>query len=123
VDLEKSRFIAPFGAYVVRRSIRTGQNVVKNDPCFRLSQLAPLQVRFLVPESAGPRPRAGDGLKLVATEDSAREYDARVQRVSPTIDAASGSYDVTAQLTGAGLDQLRPGMAVKVLWPLKRPKP
>jgi multidrug efflux pump subunit AcrA (membrane-fusion protein) len=59
----------------------------------------------------------------VATEDSAREYDARVQRVSPTIDAASGSYDVTAQLTGAGLDQLRPGMAVKVLWPLKRPKP
>ena len=123
VDLEKSRFIAPFGAYVVRRSIRTGQNVVKNDSCFRLSQLAPLQVRFLVPESAGPRPRAGDSLKVVATEDSAREYDARVQRVSPTIDAASGSYDVTAQLTGAGIDQLRPGMAVKVAWSLRQPKP
>jgi membrane fusion protein, multidrug efflux system len=123
VELEKTRFIAPFSAYVVRRSIRAGQNVIKNDPCFRLSQLAPLQVRFLVPESAGPRPKAGDSLKVVVTDDSAREYEARVQRVSPTIDAASGSYDVTALLAGAGLDSLRPGMAAKVLWPLRRAKP
>lgn len=122
VDLEKTRFIAPFGAYVVRRSIRSGQNVIKNDPCFRLSQLSPLQVRFLVPESAGPRPKAGNSLKVVATADGAREYDAQVQRVSPTIDAASGSYDVTAQLKGPGLQSLRPGMAAKVLWPLRRAK-
>jgi membrane fusion protein (multidrug efflux system) len=123
VDLEKTRFIAPFSAYVVRRSVRAGQNVIKNDPCFRLSQLSPLQVHFLVPESAGARPKAGDALKVVVIEDGAREVDARVQRVSPTIDAASGSYDVTAQLTGGGLGQLRPGMAVKVLWPSRRSKP
>jgi membrane fusion protein (multidrug efflux system) len=122
VELEKTRIIAPFGAYVVRRSIRAGQNIIKNDPCFRLSQLSPLQVHFLVPESAGARPQTGDGFKVVATENSAREFDARVQRVSPTIDAASGSYDVTAQLTGGGLDHLRPGMAVKVIWPLQRAK-
>ncbi len=123
VELEQTRFIAPFSAYVVRRSIRAGQNVIKNDACFRLSQLAPLEVHFLVPESAGPRPRAGDPLKVVATADGAREYDARVHRVSPTIDAASGSYDVTAQLTGGGLDHLRPGMGVKVLWPLRGSRP
>ncbi len=123
VELEKSRFIAPFSGYVVRRSVRAGQTVIKNDPCFRLSQLSPLQVRFLVPESAGPRPKAGDALKVVATADGSREYDARVQRVSPTIDAASGSYDVTAQLTGPGIDALRPGMGVKVLWPVRRTKP
>ena len=122
VDLEKSRFIAPFSAYVVRRSVRSGQNVVKNDPCFRLSQLSPLQVRYLVPESAGRRPKSGDPLKVVAVSEAAREYDARVQRVSPTIDAASGSYDVTAQLTGPGLDTLRPGMAVRVLWPVRHPE-
>ncbi len=123
VELEKTRLTAPFGAYIVRRSIRAGQNVIKNDPCFRISQLFPLQVHFLVPESAGSRPKAGDMLKVVATEDGAREYDARVHRVSPTIDAASGSYDVTAQLTGGGFDHLRPGMGVRVLWPLRRSKP
>lgn len=123
LELEKTRIMAPFSAYIVRRSIRAGQNVIKNDPCFRLSQLSPLQVHFLVPESTGPSPKAGDALKVVPTAEGTREYDAKVLRVSPTIDAASGSYDVTAQLTGGGLNQLRPGMAVKVLWPLRREKP
>jgi hypothetical protein len=33
------------------------------------------------------------------------------------VDPASDSYDVTAQLTGLGLGDLRPGMAVRVEWP------
>ena len=70
-----------------------------------------------------PTPPAGDILKIFPTADSDREYGAKVLRVSPTIDAASGSYDVTAQLAGGKLELLRPGMAVKVLWPLWRSKP
>jgi len=117
VELEKTRILAPFEGYITQRSIRVGQNVVKNDPCFRLSQLSPLQVRFLVPESSGKTPQTGDRLHVVAVGDSSREYNAEVKLVSPTIDPASMSYDVTAQLTGQDLGQLRPGMAVKVLWP------
>jgi membrane fusion protein (multidrug efflux system) len=120
LELEKTRLIAPFSGYVARRYIREGQNVVKNDPCFRLSQLEPLEVRFLVPESAGGRPQPGDPLKVVPVEDSSRTYEARVKLVSPTVDPASGSYDVTAQLTHPDLNRLRPGMAVKVLWPSGR---
>lgn len=120
LEMEKTRIIAPFGGYVARRYIREGQNVVKNDPCFRLSQLAPLEVRFLVPASAGGRPKNGAALKVVAVDDASRTYQARVKLVSPTIDPASGSYDVTAQLTQPDLNRLRPGMAVKVLWPAAR---
>ncbi len=120
LDLEKTRIIAPFSGYVARRYIREGQSVAKNDPCFRLSQLAPLEVRFLVPESAGGRPRSGEALQVVPVDDASRSYEARVKLVSPTIDPASGSYDVTAQLTHPDLDRLRPGMAVKVLWPAGR---
>jgi RND family efflux transporter MFP subunit len=119
VDLEKTRILAPFDGYVTQRSLRVGQNVVKNDPCFRLSQLAPLQVRFLVPESNGKAPQLGDRLRVVAVGDDAREYPAEVKLLSPTIDPASMSYDVTAQLTGPDLGTLRPGMAVKVLWPAR----
>jgi membrane fusion protein (multidrug efflux system) len=119
VELEKTRILAPFEGYVTQRSIRVGQNVVKNDPCFHLSQLSPLQARFLVPESSGKPPRVGDSLHVVAVGDSSREYAAAVKLLSPTIDPASMSYDVTAQLTGTDLRPLRPGMAVKVLWPVR----
>jgi multidrug efflux pump subunit AcrA (membrane-fusion protein) len=49
--------------------------------------------------------------------DSGRTFSARVVKVSPTIDPASDSYDVTAQLVGSGISDLRPGMAVHVVWP------
>jgi len=39
-----------------------------------------------------------------------------VKLVSPTVDAASASYDLTAELTGSHLQTLRPGMAVRVIW-------
>jgi RND family efflux transporter MFP subunit len=116
IEREKTRLTAPFDGYVVRRALRIGQNVIKNDFCFRISELYPLQVRFLVPESAGPRPSVGYPLKIVLADDPSREYDAHVKLVSPTVDAASASYDLTAELTGPHRENLRPGMAVRVIW-------
>lgn len=123
VELEKTRILAPFDGFVAQRSISVGQNVVKNDPCFRISQLSPLQVRFLVPENSGRAPQVGDTLRVVPAGDNSREYPAAVKLLSPIVDPASMSYDVTAQLTGPGLGQLRPGMAVKVLWPAQSHAP
>lgn len=120
LELEKTRIRAPFSGVVARRYIRVGQNVLKDEKCFRLSQLAPLQVRFLVPETAGRPPRRGEPVKVTPVSDGQRIYNARVQKVSPIVDAASGSYDVTATLSGPNLSELRPGMSVRVLW---RPAP
>jgi len=122
IELEKTRIVAPFDGYIVRRAVRAGQNLIKNDLCFRLSELYPLQVRFLLPESAGPRPSAGYPLKVVLADDPSREYNAHVKLVSPTVDAASASYDLTAELTGPHLENLRPGMAVRVMWSLASQK-
>jgi len=116
LDLEKTTLRAPFGGVVALRFIRPGQSLVKDEKCFRLSQLAPLQVQFLVPETAARRPQLGDVVNVAPVNDPQRIYVARVQKVSPTVDPGSGSYDVTAVLTGADLEELRPGMAVKVLW-------
>jgi len=116
LELEKTTLRAPFGGVVALRFIRPGQSLVKDEKCFRLSQLAPLQVQFLVPETAARRPQLGEVVNVAPVSDSQRIYVARVHKVSPTVDAASGSYDVTAVLTGSDLDELRPGMSVKVLW-------
>jgi membrane fusion protein, multidrug efflux system len=117
LELDQTRVHAPFAGVVVRRYIREGQAVSKGDKCFRVSQLAPLQVQFQVPESSGRRPAAGGAVELSLADNSNRALNARIVKVSPTVDAASDSYDVLAQLTGPGLSDLRPGMAVRVNWP------
>ncbi|MFQ5694630.1 MAG: efflux RND transporter periplasmic adaptor subunit [Terriglobia bacterium] len=118
LELEKTRIHAPFSGVVARRYIRFGQNVLKDQKCFRLTQLAPLQVRFLVPEAAARRPRVGDWLEVVALGNSQRVYRARIRKVSPVVDPASGGIEVMAELTHADLEVLRPGMGVHVLWSL-----
>jgi len=117
LEMDQTRIHAPFAGVVVRRYIREGQAISKGDKCFRVSQLSPLQVQFQVPESSARRPALGTPVELSLVEGSGRALTARVTKVSPTIDAASDSYDVLAQLTGSGISDLRPGMAVKVLWP------
>jgi RND family efflux transporter MFP subunit len=117
LEQDQTRIRAPFAGVIVRRYIRQGQAISKGDKCFRVSQLAPLQVQFQVPESSSRQPTAGAPVELSLVGDSNRTLSARVVKVSPTIDAASDSYDVVAQLSGAGLSDLRPGMAVRVSWP------
>jgi membrane fusion protein (multidrug efflux system) len=117
IQLDQTRLRAPFSGVVVRRYIREGQAVAKNDKCFRISQLAPLQVQFQVSEATSKRPERGAPVDLSLVGDSGRTFSARVVKVSPTIDPASDSYDVTAQLVGSGISYLRPGMAVHVVWP------
>ena len=117
LELAKMKIRAPFDGVVVRRYIRQGQNVVKDDKCFRVSQLSPLRVQFQIPESSGHHPRVGDEVMVSLSADHQRAVTARVSSVSPTVDAASGTYDVTARLYGPDLSELRPGMAARVVWP------
>lgn len=124
IQLEQTHLRAPFSGVVVRRYIREGEAISKGEKCFRVSQLGPLRVQFQVPESSGRRPERGARVDLSLLGDSARSWSALVVKVSPTVDPASDSYNVTAQLAGPGLSELRPGMAVRVIWPgTSRPKP
>ena len=127
IEIDHTRLRAPFSGVVVRRYIREGEAIAKGDRCFRVSQLAPLQVQFQVPESSARRPARGNSVDLSLVGDSGRLLKAHIVKISPTVDPSSDSYDVVAQLTGAGLSDLRPGMAVRVNWPAaggsEHPKP
>lgn len=124
IEIDQTRLHAPFAGVVVRRYVREGQSVAKGEKCVRLSQLAPLQVQFPVPESSGRHPDRGTIVELAPVEQPKRSITARITKVSPTVDPASDSYDVTAQLIGPSISDLRPGMAVRVAWPgTPHPKP
>ncbi len=114
--IDKTKLRAPFAGVVARRYIRQGQTVAKNEKCFRVSQLAPLQVQFQVPESSGQRPELGAIVEVRLVEGSAAPLAARIVKIGPTVDPASDSYNVTAQLPEAKNSTLRPGMAVRVAW-------
>jgi len=116
LEIDQTRLRAPFSGAIVGRYVREGQQVAKGDKCFRVSQLAPLQVQFQVPEAA-QRPKHGSPVGLVLVNDPKRSLSARVVKISPVVDPASDSYNVTAELDGKGISDLRPGMAVRVMWP------
>lgn len=115
--LEQTQIRAPFAGVVARRYIRQGQEVAKGDRCFRVTQLRPLEVRFPVAETFPHSPRLGDRVEVTLASDSQRRFQARIVKVGPVVDPASGSWDVLARLEGRIPDDLRPGMTVKVLWP------
>jgi RND family efflux transporter MFP subunit len=117
IELDQTRLRAPFAGAVVVRYVRQGQQLAKGDKCFRVSQLAPLRVQFQVPESSGRRPTRGLKIGLSLVSDPNRALSATVVKISPVVDPSSDSYSVTAELSGKGIADLRPGMAVQVAWP------
>jgi RND family efflux transporter MFP subunit len=117
IGIEQMRLHAPFSGVVVSRYIREGETLKKGDKCFRVSQLGPLQVRFQVPESSPQRPERGAAVGLSLLSDSNRALRAKIVKISPTVDPASDSYDVVAQLDRMPPPGLLPGMAVRVHWP------
>ena len=117
--IEKMCLRAPFAGVIARRYIREGQTLAKNDRCFRVSQLAPLQVQFQVSEASGRRPELGAlvEVSLLGNPGPGVPLQARIVKIGPTVDPASDSYNVTAQLRETKASTLRPGMAVRVAWP------
>ena len=116
ITMTKTRIRAPFAGVVSRRYVRQGDVVTKGTKCFRLSQLSPLLVEFQVPEADAHKPALDQPVRGTLLSDPNRTFDARITRVGPVVDAASGSYDVTAALLMPPPD-LKPGMAVRITWP------
>jgi len=115
LEMDRTKLRAPFAGVVSRRYIRQGDAVTKGTRCFRLSQLSPLLVEFQVPETAPRKPAVDQAVRGTLASDPARTFEARVTRVSPVVDAASDSYQVTATVVNPSAD-LKPGMAVHVTW-------
>jgi membrane fusion protein (multidrug efflux system) len=88
---ELTRVIAPFAGNVTARRVRAGRLVSPGDSLYRVTALAPLLVSVRVPETAGGTLAVGDSAE-VRRRDGSRAR-ATVVRVSPAIDAGSGTRE------------------------------
>ena len=113
LELEKTRITAPFDGVVARRYISVGQEVAKNAHLFWISAIAPLRVKFALPESYLGRVRKGTELIVVTSATPGEAHQARVMLVSPVVDPSSDTIDVTAELQGPSTG-LHPGMTANI---------
>ncbi len=108
LNLARTRVRAQFSGVVARRYVRVGELVQDAAPLFRVTAMAPLRARLLVPESQAAFFHTGAPVRLSGA--SAESATARVLLVGPTVDPASGTREVILELPEAGA--LRPGAAV-----------
>jgi RND family efflux transporter MFP subunit len=113
VELSQSHITAPFDGVVGRRSVHEAQGVKKGDALFWITAQAPLRIIFTVPESAMAFFPRGAKLELTTSDYPHLKQSASVFRVSPVVDAASGSIEVIGNLEKPS-PLLKPGMSMQV---------
>ena len=113
LEYEKTRIRAPFEGLVARSYVRPGQRVAVGERIFWVTAVAPLRVKFMLPERFLGRIKVGQGLRVSAPDVQGSSHPARVIQVSPVVDPSSGTIEVVAELQGAPGD-LRPGMNVNI---------
>jgi membrane fusion protein, multidrug efflux system len=113
LELQKTRIEAPFDGVVARRYVRAGQRVASGDRLFWVSAVAPLLVKFTLPERFMGKVKNGDEVYVNSTAAPETQHLAKVVQISPVVDPASDSIDVMAKLEGKPAE-LRPGMTASV---------
>jgi len=114
LEKEKTRITAPFDGVVARRYVRVGQKVAISDRLFWVTAVAPLEVRFTLPERFLGKLRNGQTVSVeLADGSSAVHHTAAVTQISPVVDPSSGTIEVLARVQGQASD-LRPGMLANI---------
>lgn len=114
-EIEKGTVRAPIAGLVTRRHVNVGTGVTKNEKLFEVSPLAPLQVRFQLPQTERGRLGPGSLVALFLPDSDRAVAQARVRRLDPVADAASNTFGYLADVVGGA--GLIPGTAVNVRVP------
>jgi RND family efflux transporter MFP subunit len=115
-ELEKTRILAPFDGVIARRYIREGQKVAPGDRMFWVTAMAPIEVKFTLPQEFVGKIHSGQEITVTTQADPERRQAARVTLISPVVDPSSGTMEVAAQLVGSPANML-PGMTVNIRVP------
>jgi membrane fusion protein (multidrug efflux system) len=110
--LSYTRIVAPFDAVVIERVVKLAENITSNQRLFRVSDFDPLLCPIQVPEKELSRLKLGQPAHLEVEAWSGERFTAKVLRLSPVVDAASGTIKVTLEVDTLG--KLSPGMFASV---------
>lgn len=112
IDYSYTKVTAPFDGIVVERFVKLAENVTANQELFRFSEFDPLLCKIQVPEKELSRLQKGQTAYVNVEAWPEERFDASVLRISPVVDAATGTIRVTLQVRAHG--KLSPGMFARV---------
>jgi len=102
---------APIDGVIATRHIKVGNLIEQNQPAFHIVDMTPLIAEVFVPETELAALHAGQPASISPQAMVQQRFAAHVERVSPVVDPATGTFKVTLRLDAA-TDLLRPGMFV-----------
>ncbi|MDP1698236.1 MAG: efflux RND transporter periplasmic adaptor subunit [Xanthomonadaceae bacterium] len=108
LELSYTSITAPISGVIAQRMVKVGNLIQPNTPMFTVVDSSSLEAVLNVPEREFSTMRAGLPVTMQVDALPGRTFAGRVDRVSPVIDAGSGTFRVTAAFDG--VRQLQPGM-------------
>lgn len=112
LQLDWTEIRAPFDGIVARRHIKVGNMISQNEAAFRVTTYDPLIAKLHVPERELNKLVAGQPAELRVDALPGMTFEGAVDRVSPVVDAATGTFTVTVAVDADGM--LKPGMFGRV---------
>ncbi len=109
LELGYTEIRAPIEGVIAERQIKLGNTITANAPVFKITDLDPLLAYLHVPERDFQKLAAGQRARVQLDALPGDNFTATVARVSPVIDAGSGTFKVTVEVTDP-TDRLKPGM-------------
>jgi membrane fusion protein (multidrug efflux system) len=108
-SVRDSSVTAPFAGLVARRYVSEGEFVAPGQKLFELVALDPIEVEFHLPERDSSRVSQDAPVAVRVAPFPDQVFEARVTVVSPTIDPATRTLRVKAELPNPD-GRLRPGL-------------
>jgi RND family efflux transporter MFP subunit len=109
LELSYADITAPIDGVVSRRMVKVGNRVNNAEPAFVVTALEPLIATLNVPERELSRLKTKQTATVRVDALPGESFSGRIERISPVVDATSGTFRVTVELTDHG-QRLRPGM-------------
>lgn len=109
LELSWTEITAPIAGVVSERMVRVGNMVDASQPVFVVTAMDRLEATLHVPEREMARLASGQATMLQVDALPGVRFEGRVARISPVIDASSGTFRVTVHVQDES-GRLRPGM-------------
>lgn len=99
----KTAVRAPFDGVVENQLIAAGDYVKVGDPLFQLVSNRQLRAHLPFPESAAPRLKRGQPVRLTSPQAPGRTFEAKITDIRPAVAESSRALDVIVELDNAGM--------------------
>ena len=109
LELSYTTITAPISGVISRRMVKVGNYIQLNQALFQIDNFDPLLAVLNVPERELDTLKPGQVVGMRVDSIPEQRFEGRIQRISPVVDSATGTFRVTCEFRDAS-KRLKSGM-------------